>query len=105
MVPTIQILILLLIIVASVAVVAARVNVPPSILLVLTGVALALVPGLPTLELSPELVRRHDIRISGGAQLRRRRSTDPARPAERSSEPTLHLGCPAWSGGGLFRHN
>jgi monovalent cation/hydrogen antiporter len=56
MVPTIQILILLLIIVASVAVVAARVKVPPSILLVLTGVALALVPGLPTLELSPELV-------------------------------------------------
>ena len=56
MVPTIQILILLLIIVASVAVVAARVKVPPSILLVLTGVALALVPGLPTLELSPQLV-------------------------------------------------
>ena len=56
MVPTIQILVLLLVIVASVAVVAARLKVPPAILLVLTGVALALIPGLPTLELSPELV-------------------------------------------------
>jgi NhaP-type Na+/H+ or K+/H+ antiporter len=56
MLPTIQILVLLLVIVASVAVVAARLKVPPAILLVLTGVALALVPGLPTLELSPELV-------------------------------------------------
>jgi len=51
MVPTIQILVLLLVIVASVAVVAARLKVPPAILLVLTGIALALVPGL-----SPELV-------------------------------------------------
>jgi monovalent cation/hydrogen antiporter len=56
MVPTIQILILLLVIVASVAVAATRLKVPPAILLVLTGVALALIPGLPTLELSPELV-------------------------------------------------
>ena len=56
MVPTIQILVLLLVIVASVAVVAARLKVPPAILLVLTGIALALVPGLPTIELSPELV-------------------------------------------------
>src|SRR6186997_2582749 len=56
MVPTIQILVLLLVIVASVAVAAARLKVPPAILLVLTGVALALIPGLPTLELSPELV-------------------------------------------------
>jgi CPA1 family monovalent cation:H+ antiporter len=56
MVPTIQILVLLLVIVASVAVAATRLKVPPAILLVLTGVALALIPGLPTLELSPELV-------------------------------------------------
>ena len=56
MVPTIQILVLLLVIVASVAVGAARLKVPPAILLVLTGIALALVPGLPTIELSPELV-------------------------------------------------
>ena len=56
MVPTIQMLILLLVIVASVAVAAARLKIPPAILLVLTGVALALIPGLPTLQLSPELV-------------------------------------------------
>ena len=53
MVPTIQILVLLLVVVASVAVVAARLTVPPAILLVLTGVALALVPGLPPVKLSP----------------------------------------------------
>jgi Kef-type K+ transport system membrane component KefB len=44
MVPTIQILVLLLVIVASVAVVAARLKVPPAILLVLTGIALATRP-------------------------------------------------------------
>src|ERR1700674_5256571 len=56
MIPTIQILVLLLVVVAAVAVVAARLKIPPAILLVLTGVVLALVPGLPTLELAPELV-------------------------------------------------
>jgi monovalent cation/hydrogen antiporter len=56
MIPTIQILILLLVVVAAVAVVATRLEIPPAILLVLTGVALALVPGLPTVELAPELV-------------------------------------------------
>ena len=56
MIPTIQILVLLLVVVAAVAVVAARLEIPPAILLVLTGVALALIPGLPTVELAPELV-------------------------------------------------
>ncbi len=56
MIPTIQILVLLLVVVAAVAVVAARLKIPPAILLVITGVALALVPGLPTVELAPELV-------------------------------------------------
>jgi Na+/H+ antiporter len=56
MIPTIQILVLLLVVSSAVAVVATRLKVPPAILLVLTGVALALVPGLPTLELAPELV-------------------------------------------------
>jgi monovalent cation/hydrogen antiporter len=56
MIPTIQILVLLLVVVAAVALVAARLKIPSAILLVLTGVALALVPGLPTLELAPELV-------------------------------------------------
>jgi monovalent cation/hydrogen antiporter len=56
MISTIQVLILLLGVVAAVAVVANRLKIPPAILLVLTGVLLALVPGLPPLELAPELV-------------------------------------------------
>jgi Na+/H+ antiporter len=56
MLPTIQILVSLLIVIAAVAVVAARLKIPPAILLVITGVVLALIPGLPTVELAPELV-------------------------------------------------
>jgi Na+/H+ antiporter len=56
MLPTIQILVCLLVVVAVVAVLAARSQIPPAILLVLTGVVLALVPGLPTVELAPDLV-------------------------------------------------
>jgi monovalent cation/hydrogen antiporter len=55
MIPTIQILVLLLAVNAVVAVVAARLKIPSAILLVLTGVVLALVPDLPTVELAPEL--------------------------------------------------
>ena len=56
MITTIQTLVLLLAVVAAVAVVATRLKIPQSILLVLTGVVLALIPGLPTIELSPEFV-------------------------------------------------
>lgn len=56
MISTIQTLILLLLVIAAVAVVANRTKIPPSILLVLAGVALALVPALPPIELDPELV-------------------------------------------------
>ncbi len=56
MIPTIQILVLLLIVIAAVAVAAARLQIPPAILLVLTGVILALIPGLPTVKLAPEFV-------------------------------------------------
>ena len=56
MIPTVQILVLLLAIQAAVAVLAARLKIPSAILLVLTGVILALVPGLPAVELAPELV-------------------------------------------------
>src|ERR1700676_4492988 len=56
MIPTIQILVLLLVVVAAVAVVASRLKIPASILLVLTGIVLAIVPGLPTVELAPQLV-------------------------------------------------
>jgi type IV secretory pathway TrbD component len=56
MISTIQTLVLLLGVVAAVAVLAARLEVPAAILLVLTGVVLALVPGLPAVELSPGVV-------------------------------------------------
>jgi Na+/H+ antiporter len=56
MIATIQTLVFLLAVIAAVAVVAARAKIPPSILLVLTGVVLALVPGLPTIEIAPEFV-------------------------------------------------
>jgi len=47
---------LLLVAIAAVGVVAKRANIPPAILLVLTGVLLAVVPGLPAVRLAPELV-------------------------------------------------
>jgi Na+/H+ antiporter len=56
MITTIEILISLLIVIAAVAVIAARLKIPPAILLVLTGVILALVPGLPAVELEPSFV-------------------------------------------------
>jgi monovalent cation/hydrogen antiporter len=56
MVSTIRLLILLLAVVAAIAVIANRLKIPPAILLMLTGVLLALVPGLPQVELAPELV-------------------------------------------------
>ncbi len=56
MLPTIQLLVFLLIVIAAVAFVATWLKIPLAILLVLTGVALALVPGLPRIELGPEFV-------------------------------------------------
>ena len=56
MIPTIQVLVLLLVVIAAVAVVSARLEIPSAILLVMTGVILALVPGLPTVRLAPEFV-------------------------------------------------
>ena len=47
---------MLLAVVVAVAIIANRLKIPPAILLVITGVLLALVPGLPPIELSPELV-------------------------------------------------
>ena len=47
---------LLLIVIAAVAVIASRLKIPASILLVITGIVLALIPGLPSVELAPELV-------------------------------------------------
>ena len=56
MVPTIQTLVLLLVVIVAVSVLAKRLNVAPPILLVLAGVVLALIPGLPAIALAPELV-------------------------------------------------
>ncbi|HEY1708604.1 MAG TPA: Na+/H+ antiporter [Rhizomicrobium sp.] len=53
---TIQILVLLLFVMAVAAFVADRLKIPPSILLVLTGVGLALTPGLPEVTLAPEVL-------------------------------------------------
>ena len=54
MTATIQTLLLLLAVLVAVA--ARRLNIAPSILLVIAGVGLALTPGLPRIELAPELV-------------------------------------------------
>ena len=56
MVATIQIFLLLLAVLVAVAILARRLNVAPSILLVIAGIGLALIPGLPSIELAPELV-------------------------------------------------
>jgi monovalent cation/hydrogen antiporter len=56
MAPQIQIIVLLFVVVAAAAVLAARLKTPPAILLVVIGVLLGLIPGLPRIELAPELV-------------------------------------------------
>ena len=51
-----QIFLILLAVLAGTALLARRVNIAPAILLLLAGIALAFVPGMPTVELPPELV-------------------------------------------------
>ncbi len=51
-----QIFLILLAVLAGVALLARRISVAPAILLLLAGIALAFVPGMPSLELPPELV-------------------------------------------------
>src|SRR5436305_6946649 len=51
-----EIFLILLAVLAGVALVARRIDVAPAILLLLSGIALAFVPGMPSLELPPELV-------------------------------------------------
>jgi monovalent cation/hydrogen antiporter len=53
---TLQTLLLLLAVMVIVAVVARRINTAPSIVLVVAGIALALVPGVPRITLAPEFV-------------------------------------------------
>jgi monovalent cation/hydrogen antiporter len=56
MTATIQTLLLLVAVLVVVAIIARRFNTAPSILLVIAGMLLALTPGLPRIELAPELV-------------------------------------------------
>jgi len=56
MTATIQILLVLLAVLVAAALIARRLNTAPSIVLVIAGVALAIVPGLPRIELAPEFV-------------------------------------------------
>src|SRR5690349_9892937 len=56
MTETIQVLFLLLAAICAIAVLSRRLNIAPSILLVIGGVLLALIPGLPPIELAPEIV-------------------------------------------------
>ena len=56
MAETLATMLLLLAVLVIVAVAARRLNTAPSILLVIAGIALALLPGLPRIELAPELV-------------------------------------------------
>ncbi len=56
MTATIQTLLLLLAVLVVVAIIARRFNTAPSILLVIAGVLIALTPGVPRIELAPELV-------------------------------------------------
>jgi CPA1 family monovalent cation:H+ antiporter len=51
-----QIFLILLAVLAGTALLARRIDVAPAILLLLTGIALAFVPGMPSLQLPPELV-------------------------------------------------
>ena len=56
MTETIQTLLLMMGLLAAVAVAAKRLNVAPSILLVIAGIGIAFIPGLPKIELAPEVV-------------------------------------------------
>ena len=52
----VQTILFMLAVLAAVAVAAKRLNIAPSILLVIAGIGMALVPGLPKVTLAPELV-------------------------------------------------
>src|SRR5690349_13400177 len=56
MTATIQTILLMMAVLAAVAVAARRLNTAPSILLVAAGIGIALIPGLPPVQLAPELV-------------------------------------------------
>jgi monovalent cation/hydrogen antiporter len=51
-----QTILFMIAVLAAVAVAAKRLNIAPSILMVIAGIGVALIPGLPRIELAPELV-------------------------------------------------
>src|SRR5436190_348115 len=51
-----EIFLILLAVLAGAALLAKRLNVAPAVMLLMTGVGLAVVPGLPRLELEPDIV-------------------------------------------------
>src|SRR6476620_3247468 len=53
---TLQIFLILLAMLAGTALLARRIDIAPAILLLLAGIMLAFVPGMPAVELPPELV-------------------------------------------------
>jgi len=68
---------LMMAVLAAVAVAARRLNIAPSILLVVAGVGVALIPGLAVERLAPELVLL-DVRMPGldGVEVARRLTAD-----------------------------
>ena len=52
----VETLLFMLAVLAGVAVAAQRLKIAPSILLVMAGIGMALVPGLPRIQLAPEIV-------------------------------------------------
>ena len=56
MAATLETLLLLLVVLVIVAIVSRRLNIAPSILLVIAGVGLAFIPALPRIDLAPDLV-------------------------------------------------
>ena len=56
MAETFQIVLVLMAVLAAIALLARQLNIAPSILLVVAGAGLALIPGLPSIELAPDVV-------------------------------------------------
>ena len=56
MLQDLEVLILMLFVIAGAAVAANRLKIPPAIVLVITGLVLAVLPGLPAVDLAPDLI-------------------------------------------------
>jgi hypothetical protein len=72
---------------AALAAVARRVGAPYPALVALAGAALALIPGVPTLVLDPELALALFVAPGAGGRRLRRLAARPARELARGCEP------------------